>query len=90
MVSVGLNKLQGIFNVGTGEGTSIKKLIENIQTISGKEFEIIHKPRRLIDSLYNVLDNTKLIRSVKWSPSTYLVKGITQLLKESNENSFSS
>lgn len=83
MMLIGFNCLQGIYNIGTGSGTSIKGLIEIIQTISGKEFEIIYKPRRLIDSLYNVLDNTKLIRSVKWSPSMDLVKGVTQLLKES-------
>jgi UDP-glucose 4-epimerase len=79
MTIVSLNNLQGIFNIGTGKGTSLKKLIEMIQEITGKKLKIIYKPRRPIDSFYNVLDNVKLICSTKWSPQVELVEGLSQL-----------
>lgn len=82
MMSVGLNNLQGIFNVGTGKGISIKNLIEIIQTITKKKLKIIHKPRRLIDSFYSVLDNTKLIGSINWSPKVGLVEGLNRLVNK--------
>lgn len=80
VILLGFN-LHGTFNIGTGRGTSIKKLIEIIQQTFNKKLKIIKKPRRLIDNLYNVLDNTKLINSVNWLPQTDLTEGIN-LLKE--------
>jgi len=89
MELLGLNCLQGIFNISTGKGVSINKLIEIIQIMSKKELKIINKPRRLIDNFYNVLDNTKLIHSVNWSPQIDLIKGI-ELWGKIDENSLCS
>lgn len=83
MMLIGISSQQGVFNVGTGNGTSIKKVIEIIQTVTEKELKVMYKSRRLIDNLYNVLDNTKIVHSIKWLPQIDLIKGINQLLKES-------
>lgn len=75
------DNLYGVFNIGTGKGTSIKKLIEIIQIVTKKELKYIYKPRRFIDSFYNVLDNTKLTRSINWKPQIELIDGINRLVK---------
>lgn len=82
MKLIGLSNQQGVFNIGTGNGTSIKKVIDIIQTETGKKLKVIYKPRRLIDDLYNVLDITKLVHSIKWQPQIDLIKGIKQLVED--------
>ena len=78
------NDLTGIYNVGSGIGTSIGVLaslfFENIgrknhQIISGNENET---------SSNLVLDISKIVQATDWSPQTSLKKGISELLNNTN------
>lgn len=54
------NEGHAIFNVGTGKGYSVRKVIEGIQRIAGTKFDPIVKPRRSGD-LDKAFANPKLI-----------------------------
>jgi len=74
----------GIFNVGTGKGTSIGDLARKILTIAGE------KNRRVIATAPSdkksciVLDVAESKKQLDWVPKTKLDKGLKLLLKERN------
>jgi UDP-glucose 4-epimerase len=57
-----------IFNIGTGTGYTNWQVLHAIQRISGVDFPIEVKPRRLGDPMALIADATKLRRQLGWSP----------------------
>jgi UDP-glucose 4-epimerase len=55
-------------NLGTGHGTTVKELLETVQHVAGREFDIKYGPRREGDSPALVADNTLARRTIGWSP----------------------
>jgi UDP-glucose 4-epimerase len=55
-------------NLGTGNGTTVKELLETVQRVVGKNFEIKYGPRREGDSPALVADNSLAKRTVGWAP----------------------
>jgi UDP-glucose 4-epimerase len=55
-------------NLGTGHGTTVKELLETVQHVVGREFDIKYGPRREGDSPALVADNTLARRTIGWSP----------------------
>jgi UDP-glucose 4-epimerase len=55
-------------NLGTGHGTTVKELIETVQRVVGRSFEIKYGPRREGDSPALVADNTLARETIGWSP----------------------
>ena len=65
-----------IFNVGLGEGISIKALVRKMGSLSGKNLEIVcNENQPSIDNRL-VLNCTKAKRQVGWSPEVSLEEGI--------------
>ncbi|UCD80722.1 MAG: NAD-dependent epimerase/dehydratase family protein [Desulfobacterales bacterium] len=64
------------FNVGTGRGVSLTELVERIQNITGKTFNIVRHPGRSFDCRYNVLDCGVIGRLLGWKPRVALEEGI--------------
>jgi UDP-glucose 4-epimerase len=58
----------GIYNVGSGTGTSINELITHIAEIVGRTPLVKYSPARGIDVRRNVLDARRLIRDTGWRP----------------------
>jgi len=68
---------KGIFNVGTGIGTSINQIIEIIVSqLECNRPEIKYTPRRINDVKKNILDNSMVQEAVDWHPKTLLDDGI--------------
>ncbi len=63
------------FNLGTGVGTSLNRLISLCEKISGKKLEKIFKPLRPADLKYNVL-NIDRLKSLGWKPDFNLEQGL--------------
>lgn len=55
-------------NLGTGQGTTVKELLETVRRIVGRDFEIGYGPRREGDSPVLVADNSLAKQTLGWSP----------------------
>ena len=60
--------LGGVYNLGTGDGTTVKELLDSVQKITGKSFAYAPGPRRPGDSPSLVADNSKALNELGWSP----------------------
>lgn len=76
IVKSGASDIDGVFNAGSGVGTSINEVIEAIFTTCGHRIEVIRKPGRAFDIPKVVLDMTKTKAAFDWSPSTSLTDGL--------------
>ena len=70
-----------IFNIGSGQGTSINQLISLIQDVTGLELNVDYKPSRLFDVPTNVLSIDKANQFLNWSPLVCSKDGITRFYK---------
>lgn len=73
------NKSTGIFNVGSGCGTSIRQLVRLAQLTSGSDQELIGlRTGERRSSL--VLDISETERSIDWTPQICLADGVLRLV----------
>lgn len=82
--TVRYGKTGEIYNLGSGTGVSIEKVITHINLVLKPEgIEVKQKflPARPFDVQYNVLDNQKVESISQWKPETDLEKGITETWK---------
>lgn len=56
------------FNLGTGQGYSVREVIETVKTVSGKDVPVEEKPRREGDPPRLVADATKAKNKLGWLP----------------------
>jgi len=66
----------GVFNIGTGVGTTILELIELIESLTRKPIRINASHGRRVDVPANVLDFSKALRTFRWAPKTLLADGL--------------
>jgi UDP-glucose 4-epimerase len=55
-------------NLGTGHGTTVRELLDTVQRVTGRDFNIKYGPRRNGDSPSLVADNALAKRTIGWSP----------------------
>ena len=70
----------GIYNVGTGSGTSLNELLDIIRRESGKNCRVNYDPSRSFDVPYNVLDISKITRETGWTPRYSLGAGVRKIM----------
>ncbi|MGA7160623.1 MAG: NAD-dependent epimerase/dehydratase family protein [Bacteroidota bacterium] len=71
--------LKGIFNVGTGNGTTLSQVVKLIQTTFGIECRVSYHPERKFDVPYNVLDIKKIGAEAGWKPTFTLFDGLKEM-----------
>jgi UDP-glucose 4-epimerase len=71
-----------IFNVGTGKGTSLKKVVELIKSTIGQNVALSYHPQNSLDVPMNVLDITRIRKEIGWEPAISLSEGISQVYRE--------
>ncbi len=59
---------QGFFNLGNGDGYSVREVIQTCERISGKTIPTVEKPRRAGDPPRLVAAAEKAIRELGWQP----------------------
>ena len=64
-----------IFNIGSGEGKSINKIIKSLTDIHGN-INVIKQPSRLCDVPVSVLDIRRANAFLGWSPNTDWISGL--------------
>lgn len=57
-----------VYNIGTGIGNSNKELVNMVKKITGKDFPVLFKDRRVGDPSYLVADSSKLKKELGWIP----------------------
>jgi UDP-glucose 4-epimerase len=55
-------------NLGTGHGTTVIELLDAVQHVIGRDFNIKYGPRRNGDSPALVADNALARQTIGWSP----------------------
>jgi UDP-glucose 4-epimerase len=70
------NETEGIFNLGSGMGTSINQIINEVELILDLPAKIIIKNTTVKDEPVNVLSNEKIYKTVAWKPMVSLSEGI--------------
>ena len=75
-VLAALGRDGGVFNVGTGEETSINELFAACARVAGSGTEAEHAPPRPGDVLRSVLDVSRAERELGWRPRSSLEEGL--------------
>lgn len=57
-----------VFNVGYGEGYSVKEVVKKVKEISGVDFRAILAPRREGDPAELISNNAKILAKTSWRP----------------------
>ena len=68
--------MTGVFNVGSGTGSSLNELLALIERISDRRPEVEYKPRRMFDVQRITLDITRARRTFQWAPTVSLEDGV--------------
>ena len=55
-------------NLGTGNGTTVKEMLDAVQRVVGRSFEVKYGPRREGNSPALVADNALARRTIGWTP----------------------
>lgn len=66
----------GIFNVGSGRGTSIRALAELVCVVTQRGFPLAFRPARRVDVQSIILDVTRLRNETGWQPMVTLEEGL--------------
>jgi UDP-glucose 4-epimerase len=66
----------GFFNLGNGEGYSVREVIQACETVTGKKLAAVEKPRRPGDPPRLVADATKAREELGWQPRHAELQGI--------------
>jgi UDP-glucose 4-epimerase len=64
------------YNIGSGEGCSIKALCRLAKQVTGQTLEIHHHPARDVDVKAIILDNTSFRTRYGWQPEVSLEQGL--------------
>jgi UDP-glucose 4-epimerase len=68
-----------VFNVGSGAGTSLLQLINEIAAVCGREPEVVFEPGRGFDAPANILDRSRAKEVLGWEPATGLSDGLSRM-----------
>jgi len=71
-----VNKISGVYNVGTGTGLSLKQILGEISRAVGQVPMVTWLPARSFDVPRIVLDATKLKLATSWACLTTLEEGV--------------
>ena len=83
IVSSSMKELCGlnIFNVGTGKGTSVKKIISEIENNLGHNLRLERYPQKASGVSSIVLDSTRIQQVCNWRPEISIEEGIKRTIE---------
>jgi UDP-glucose 4-epimerase len=67
-----------IFNIGSGEGTSLNDLLVMLENVLGHSIDREYLPARSFDVKLNVLDTRLAQRELKWTPTVAMPEGLVR------------
>ncbi|MDX8396289.1 MAG: NAD-dependent epimerase/dehydratase family protein [Mariprofundaceae bacterium] len=73
---------QHIFNIGSGEGTSLNTLLDTIEDVMQCDINRNYQPERSVDIQVNVLDNALAKKELGWDAKVSLREGISMTIRD--------
>ncbi|MBN1383365.1 MAG: UDP-glucose 4-epimerase GalE [Elusimicrobia bacterium] len=67
-----------IYNLGNGEGFSVKEIIKVVEDVTGKKINVKHGPRRAGDPAVLIASSEKIKRELKWKPRFHEIHTIIE------------
>lgn len=58
-----------IYNIGNGEGFTVRQVIDSVQRVTGREVKVIEEPRRAGDPAVLVASSEKIKSELGWKPN---------------------
>jgi UDP-glucose 4-epimerase len=77
-VMAGVSDETGVFNAGSGVGTSLNALVSLIGDVTGRRAEPVYRPGRAVDVPCSVLDVSRAQETFGWRCTVPLAEGIRQ------------
>ncbi len=77
-VIAGTSRRDGVYNAGSGVGTSLNELLQSIRQVTGKNITPNYKPGRLIDTPISVLDCALAGKDFGWRSKRMLREAIEE------------
>lgn len=71
----------GIYNLGTGTGTSVNEVFRSLVGITGYRRDPVHGPAKLGETRRIYLDASKAARELGWSPRIGLEEGLRETVR---------
>jgi UDP-glucose 4-epimerase len=62
------NQAQAVYNLGSGQGFTVREVIESARRVTGREIPVIEEPRRPGDPAVLVASSDKIKRELGWKP----------------------
>lgn len=69
------NDTEGVYNLGSGIGYSVWQIVENLVSVTGRNLDVAHKPRRAGDPPILIANHEKFTKATGWEP-TFTLKEI--------------
>lgn len=82
--SLALNNIEempGVYNVGTGNGKSVREVIDSVKEITGKDFQVLEQDRRKGDPAVLIADPNKINTVFGWKPKISFEEGLKDSIK---------
>ncbi|MFO7624117.1 MAG: NAD-dependent epimerase/dehydratase family protein [Anaerolineales bacterium] len=70
------NKASGIYNLGTGKGTSVNEIFAGLRDITGYKLAPVYGPAKVGETRFIYLSADKAARELDWQPTIPLEEGL--------------
>jgi len=78
-IILSMKSVSGVYNIASGNGTSIANLAKLLIELSGKNSKIVYQPARKAEIIYSVSDITKSQNKLGFNPKIVLNDGLKTL-----------
>ncbi len=76
LLAVASGNGSGIYNLGTGRGTSVNEIFSTLQKVTGYKRSPVHGPAKLGETRRIYLDAGKARQQLGWTPTVGLEEGL--------------
>jgi UDP-glucose 4-epimerase len=81
LLATNLGRACGLFNIGTGEGTSIKQLFDTLQRETGYRLSPAYGPAKPGETRHIFLDCSHASKALEWAPAVDLEEGLRRTVE---------
>jgi UDP-glucose 4-epimerase len=71
----------GIYNIGSGRGTSVNEIFANLRDITGYKIAPVYGPAKIGETRYIYLNADKVARELGWKPTVSLEDGLRKTVE---------